>query len=103
MGKQSLCTVKPPYATPRVAATTVGVSLSTIRTWIKQEVIPSYVEVDPKTTSDGRRGWVRRRNLKINPDTGKPFDLVPGRPIYVDVNELNAFLARRARALKGLP
>lgn len=103
MGKQSLCTVKPPYVTPKVAATLVGFNVNTIMSWVRKGAIPSYFEADPKSSSDGRRGWVRPRDLTINPETGKPRDSVSGKPVYVDINEVRKLISDRARALKGLP
>lgn len=103
MGKQSLCLVKPPYASPKVAATTVGVCVSTIFSWVDKGVIPSYFEVEPSQTSDGRRGWVRKRDLSIDPETGKCKDKIPGKPIFVNVNEIRDFLAARERTRRGLP
>jgi len=102
MAGPSLLTVKPPYYGVRQAATLAGVSYSSLMHWISEQAIPSYFELSVKEASDGRRGWVRPRNLTVDPETGKPKDAITGKPVYVDINEVREFLERRARAKKGL-
>lgn len=102
MAGPSLMTVKPPYYGARQAATLAGVGYSTLMHWIREQAIPSYFELEREEASDGRRGWVRKRDLRIDPETGKAKDVVQGKPVYVDINELREFLERRAREKKGL-
>lgn len=102
MAGPSLMTVKPPYYGVRQAATLAGVGYSSLMHWVREQAIPSYFELDRREASDGRRGWVRQRDLTIDPETGVPKDAIQGKPVYVDINEVRAFLERRAREKKGL-
>jgi hypothetical protein len=105
MGKLSLNMVKPPYYTLKRAAAMLGVNATSLQRWTSKGYLPSYFEVldAPDGQTGGvRRGWVRKRDMRINPETGRAFDAIVGKPIYVHINEVKQFLQERIKDRDGI-